>query len=304
MKKYFFDANGQWRNGWKVLAYFALGAVLVVGTSIASKAMPAEFSRFIPGPFLGFLGLLGAAWIFLRLERAPLASLGLLPNRVFLGRFALGLLGGVVLLALLAGAVWLGGGYHLERVAGVSVWILLKGAWVFLAVALFEEVLFRGYAFQRAIRGMGPRAAQLVFALLFCLVHLSNDGMNGATMVVALLNIFLASLMLGYCYLRSGSLALPIGVHMGWNWAQSSLGFAGSGNTSKGFWTPVYHEQTSTWLTGGAFGLEASVLGIVVLGLAAYGLARWKGFPGAQAAQGAPQQPGRDAGRGVMQGAA
>ena len=277
MHKYFFDVNGQWRNGWKVLAYFALATVLVVATSIASKAVPAGFSRVVPGPLWGFFGLLGAAWIFLRLERAPLASLGLLVNRAFLVRFALGLGGGVGLLALLAGAVWLGGGYRLERVAGASPWILLRGAWVFLAVALFEEILFRGYAFQRAIRGIGPRAAQLVFALLFCLVHLSNEGMSGATVVVAMLNIFLASLILGYCYLHSGSLALPIGAHMGWNWAQSSLGFAGSGNTSKGFWTPVYHEQASTWLTGGVFGLEASVLGVVLLGLTVYGLARWKG---------------------------
>ncbi len=276
MKKYFFDQDGQLRNGWKVLAYFALAIPLVVLTSVASKAMPDGFSHYVPGPLLAFAGLLGAAWIFLRREGAPLASLGLAVNRAFLRQFSLGLAGGIGLLAVVAAAVYLSNGYHLERNPAATPLTLLRGAWLFLAIALFEEALFRGYAFQRAIRGMGPRAAQLLFAVLFCLVHLNNDGMSGPTLVLAMLNIFLAGLMLGYCYLRSGGLALPVGVHMGWNWAQASLGFAGSGNASKGYWTPVYHDQAS-WISGGAFGLEASLAGVVVLALAALALAFWKG---------------------------
>ncbi len=275
MKHYFFDLNGHWRNGWKALAYCVAAAAAVVGTSVASKAMPDGFSHYVPGPLLAFLSLLGAAWIFLRREGVPLASLGLRVNGAFLRQFGAGLGAGAALLALVAGAVYLSDGYHLERRPGAGALVLLERAWLFLAIALFEEALFRGYAFQRAIRGMGPGAAQLLFAVLFCLVHLNNDGMGGPTMALALLNIFLASLMLGYCYLRSGSLALPIGVHMGWNWAQSSLGFAGSGNASKGYWTPVYHDQAS-WISGGAFGLEASLAGVVVLALAVAALALWQ----------------------------
>jgi membrane protease YdiL (CAAX protease family) len=100
--------------------------------------------------------------------------------------------------------------------------------------------------------------------------------MGGDTLVLAMLGIFLASLMFGYCYLRTNSLALPMGVHMGWNWAQATLGFAGSGNEQKGLWSPFYHGQPD-WLTGGAFGLEASVICIVILLLAVIGLAHWKG---------------------------
>ncbi|HAT30727.1 MAG TPA: hypothetical protein DCW29_07705 [Janthinobacterium sp.] len=78
-----------------------------------------------------------------------------------------------------------------------------------------------------------PKRRGAIFAFLFAQVHTLNPGMSGLTMVFGLLNIFLASLMLGYCYLRSGSLALPVGVHLGWNWTQSALGFSGSGNAPK-----------------------------------------------------------------------
>ena len=154
MKQYFFDLDGHWRNGWKALAYVVVAAALVVGTSVASKAMPDGFSHYVPGPLLGFLSLLGAAWIFLRREGAPLASLGLRVNRAFLRQFGAGLVGGIALLALVAGAVYLSDGYHLEHTPGAGPSVFLRGAWLFLAVALFEEAMFRGYAFQRAIRGM------------------------------------------------------------------------------------------------------------------------------------------------------
>jgi membrane protease YdiL (CAAX protease family) len=100
--------------------------------------------------------------------------------------------------------------------------------------------------------------------------------MEGSVKLAALLNIFLAGWMLGFCYLRTGSLALPMGVHFGWNWVQGSLGFGVSGNASHGLWKPVLHDK-ALWLTGGDFGLEASAVSVGVIGLAVVGLALWKG---------------------------
>ena len=114
----------------------------------------------------------------------------------------------------------------------------------------------------------------LLFALLFALVHLPNPGLNGGTFALALANLFLASVMLSLCWLRTRSLALPIGLHLGWNGAQTCLGFASSGNPSHGLWMPVFHGKAA-WLTGGEFGLEASLAGVVVLALAIVVLARW-----------------------------
>jgi hypothetical protein len=142
----------------------------------------------------------------------------------------------------------------------------------------------RGYPFQRLVEGAGPWVGQLVFAALFALMHWGNPGMHGATRAWATVNIALAALLLGFCYLRTRSLALPIGVHLGWNWAQGSLlGFGVSGTTDiKGAWMPVFHGRPE-WLTGGAFGLEASAICTLVCGAAVFGLWRWRGRGASQA---------------------
>lgn len=61
------------------------------------------------------------------------------------------------------------------------------------------------------------------------------------------------------------SLALPIGVHLGWNWAQ-------------GHWTPILHERP-TWLTGGPVGLEGSAVCAGVIGLLILGMTFLKSGP-------------------------
>ncbi|PTL85028.1 CPBP family intramembrane glutamic endopeptidase [Vitiosangium sp. GDMCC 1.1324] len=276
MRFFFFDGDKRLRNGWKAIGFFALMAVMVVGLIFARRTLPDTFRRFVPEPHLAFLGAFLASWICLRLEGLPLASLGLTVGRRSVRDFGLGWVGGAGILGLTAVVVWLADGFHLVRTADVYATLFLKNAWTMLAVALFEETIFHGYAFQRAIKGIGPVWAQLVIAVTFCLAHPFGPGMSGSTVVLAMLNIFLAGLMLGLCYLRTGSLALPVGVHMGWNWAMGSLGFAVSGNESKGWWTPVYHGGPE-WLTGGGFGLEASVVSVVLLGLAVVALMRWKG---------------------------
>ena len=277
MSKVFLDAQGAVRNGWKVLGYLALMAGLVFLLNPLLRLLPAPVKKAVPGPWNSFLVALLAAWICLRAEQRPLASLGFDLNRRFGRDFLLGTLGGFVLMGTTAGIIWAAGGVHWARTPGVGLSQLLGGAWLFLAVAFFEETMFRGYLFQRSVRGTGVTVTQLVFATTFALAHWSNPGMAGATKAWATANIALAALLLGFCYLRTGSLALPIGIHLGWNWTQGSLlGFGVSGTTNAGWWTPVFHGRPE-WLTGGAFGLEASVMGVLVCGAAVLGLWRWKG---------------------------
>ncbi len=99
--------------------------------------------------------------------------------------------------------------------------------------------------------------------------------MAGATRGWASLDIAIAAVLLGLCYLRTRSLAMPIGLHLGWNWTQGSLlGFGVSGLPSHGWWMPVVHCRPH-WLTGGSFGLEASLPCAIVGAAACLVLARW-----------------------------
>jgi membrane protease YdiL (CAAX protease family) len=261
METLFFAPGGTLRNGWKVLL-FALGAGICNGAAFTIlPALPCLGSAapWLPAPWISFTAFLGLTWFCLHLEGLPLGSVGLRLDGRWGRQFLLGALAGAGLIALMALAVYLGGGFHLARNPQAGLGGLLAGAWLYLAVAFSEELLFRGYLFQRLVRGMGPWPAQGVAALLFAGIHWGNPGMAGATRAWASLDIAIAAILLGLCCLRTRSLAMPIGLHLGWNFTQGTLlGFGVSGIPGAGWWRPVFHGQAA-WLTGGAFGLEASL---------------------------------------------
>lgn len=137
----------------------------------------------------------------------------------------------------------------------------------FAGVAFTEELLFRGFVFQRLISGLGEWSAQLIVAVFFLLTHQNNPGMAGSVRVMASMNIFLASILFGLVFTRTRSLAMPIGLHWMANWVQGGvLGFGVSGTQGLGLLFPVFAEAPA-WLTGGPFGLEASMPGLIWVGI-------------------------------------
>ena len=275
MRLSLYDPQQRLRSGWKMIAFMAAAAALCIIAGLSRKWLPPDIKQYVPNVLLLIGGMLLTSAIAVRLERKALVVFGLKLNARFAAHLTIGIAGGAGLILVAAAIVWLLDGFHLVQSPRGTVVGIAIGAAMMLGVAIFEELIFRGYAFQRAIQGMGIWRAQLLFAVLFCAAHPLDDGMSIADTVLAILNLFLVAILLGYCYLQTQSLALPIGVHMGWNWAQKSLGFGVSGIASQGWWVPVFHQQP-TWLTGGKFGLEASIIGAVVLAIGIGTLARWK----------------------------
>ncbi|HTE28277.1 lysostaphin resistance A-like protein [Flavitalea sp.] len=147
--------------------------------------------------------------------------------------------------------------------SGIDIRTLTLGTFMFLMVAIAEELLFRGFIFQRLIDAFGEWPAQIIISLLFLLTHLDNPGMTGNIKLFASINIFLASILFGLAYIKTRSLAMPIGIHFMANWVQGILlGFGVSGNEQESILIPVFGKSPE-YLTGGVFGLEASVPGLI-----------------------------------------
>ena len=139
---------------------------------------------------------------------------------------------------------------------------IVSGFSLYLLVAIAEELLFRGFMFQRLIQAFGQWPAQLVLAGLFLLTHINNPGMTGTVKLLASVNIFIASIMFGIAYLKTKSLAMPIGIHFMANFMQGTvLGFGVSGSKDPSLFKPVF-DNAPIWLSGGEFGIEASILGL------------------------------------------
>ena len=161
---------------------------------------------------------------------------------------------GILFFVLVTGVIALLGAYRVNGVG--NDWSALVGALcTFLVVAVGEEVLFRGIIFRMIDERWGTAVALVASSLIFGFVHITNDG---ATVWSSVAIAVEAGLLLGAAYKWSGTLWVPIGIHWSWNFFQGPVfGFAVSGNETRSLLKVVI--DGPGWLTGGAFGAEASV---------------------------------------------
>ena len=139
-------------------------------------------------------------------------------------------------------------------------WLVADAAFFALA-ALAEEVAFRGYAFQRFVRSVGPTGATLGFALIYAIVQALTPGASHASFAVSMAFTFLLST----AYLRTRALWVSWGLNFGWKASLALLfGLPVSGVSSH---SPVVQGDPMGpfWLTGSAYGLDGSWLTCFVL---------------------------------------
>lgn len=277
LKKLFFNSDRRLRNGWWILIFIGFIAL----TRFAYKPLTHGLKDWGLGPLwlepAAFLFTLLATWACTRLRGEPLSSVGYRLDRRWFSEIAGGTLLGIGTALAVVGMIWAIGGVRFDLDPARNVVALLTGLYIVLCAALMEENLYRGFIFQRLLDGVGTWPAQIGMAALFALSHWGNPAMQGSTEIVATLDLFFGAVLLGLAYLRTRSLALPVGLHLGWNWAQGHvLGFSVSGYDQHGWLKPVFQGQAE-WLTGGAFGPEASVFSPLVSLVMIVLLWRWKG---------------------------
>jgi membrane protease YdiL (CAAX protease family) len=126
---------------------------------------------------------------------------------------------------------------------------------VLLFGAAGEEMLFHGYAFRVLLRSLGAFATILPVGMLFGLAHLPN---RDATFL-AIVNTTAWGVLLGYAYVRTSALWLPIGLHFGWNLALPLFGVNLSGFTMGLTGYELRWSVGDLW-SGGAYGPEGGLL--------------------------------------------
>jgi len=195
-------------------------------------------------------------------ERGQFADIGLGWNNASRRNLLVGLLGGMgaamtVLLVPLAfrlATIQPAEGQHFEWTNLVYFTVL------FAFGAIAEEMLFRGYGFQVFMKGSGPFGAILPFSLLFAFTHANNPAFG----LLPFLNTFFWGILLGYSFLCSGDLWLPIGLHFGWNWVLPMLGDNLSGLTMRMTGYTMDWKIGGLW-SGGAYGVEGGLLTTAII---------------------------------------
>lgn len=225
--------------------------------AIGSAALMAVFATVVYSAFVRFI------------ERRPVSELARAPLARELG---VGLLGGAGLYTLCVLILMVLGVYRLD---GTNPFLLiLPSIAMAISSSVFEELLHRGVIFRNVEELAGSWIALLISALIFGLRHLGNPE---GTLIGALAITVEAGLLLAALFILTRRLWLSIGFHMGWNFVQSGIY---SGSVSGAFEQPGLLKATLEGpevMTGGSFGMEASVvafglctaMGLVLLRMAA-----------------------------------
>lgn len=184
-------------------------------------------------------------------ELAPKPALRELPAGVLVG---VALIGSVCAVLAVAGGL---------RVTGLAGGNLLKPLADMVLAAVVEEIVFRAVVLRILAAWLGTRTALVVSSLLFALAHLPNNGFSA----MAFAALVVAGLLLAAAYLVHQRVWLPIGLHFGWNFTTEGLfSLASSGQAAQGYLQTQL--AGPEWLTGGAFGVEASVVTVAITALA------------------------------------
>ncbi len=279
----FTTSSGRLRPAWAFVLSALLSAVAFYLVATLAQAIARDhylISELIFRPLLAAVLLGLFSWLLTtadHVEEHRIAAQGLPHAKGWLRQFAggCGLGFALVTLALVAMAIW-GKGFTVDfHIGPRTVPRVLAVLVVLICGALAEELMFRGYPFQRLEEAIGPVGAIAVFSSLFGTVHLLNPGATPW----GLLDTVLIGIVLAVAYLRTRALWLPWGIHFGWNVTLGLLfGLPVSG-------LRIFNVAVRTtihgprWLTGGSYGIEGSAAGATVVLIGLVVVCNWRLTP-------------------------
>jgi hypothetical protein len=248
----------------------AMQQPLVLGLSSIITLLAALFSVWLAGRFV---------------DRRPFADFGLHLDLAWWRDLAFGMALGALLMAGVFAVEWalgwveITGTLVVQRTGFTFLGAILLQVVTYLCVGIYEELFSRGYQLQNMAEGLrgilgkreGVIVAWLLSSSVFGLLHAANPNAS----LFSTINLMIAGLFLGLGYLLTRELAIPIGLHITWNFFQGNVfGFPVSGGASAVSLIGIEQGGPNLW-TGGAFGPEAGLIGLAAIALGSLLIVLW-----------------------------
>ena len=219
-------------------------------------------------------------------DKRPFSDYGFRMGKQWFWDFAFGLfLGALLMIGIFSteyalGWVQIAGFLHspdsISFIPAIFIALIL-----FIGGAFLEEIMTRGYLLHNLAEGLNFKfwrpaialiLAWMISSSLFGLMHLGNPNATA----VSTANLMLAGLFLGLGYILTNNLALPIGLHLAWNFFQGNVfGFPVSGTSFNSVTFIAIDQRGPELWTGGAFGPEAGIIGLLAIGIGALLILAW-----------------------------
>ena len=163
-----------------------------------------------------------------------------------------GLFLGVLLAVLTAVILLFAGAVSFSFYESADLFLILLYLLAYLVQGAAEELLCRGLLMGALCRRFGGKIGAVFSAAAFALFHASNPSVG----IFAMLNIFLFGLLLASVTQKTKGISFACLMHAGWNFSLTLLGVQVSGVEAGG--VLLFQRSNIPWLSGGAFGMEAS----------------------------------------------
>jgi membrane protease YdiL (CAAX protease family) len=286
------------RSVFRLLIQATVFFILMKGLA-ALTGVPDEITAYLPlWTILVLAGIrlfrvLISVWLTGRfIDRRSFSDFGLQINKEWWGELGFGLVLGIFLISLVflveltAGWITITDTFFTVHSDGSFFITFIVYLVLFACVGFSEELMYRGYFLTNLAEGfngksIGPKYALIlgmVFSsLLFGIFHL---GSLHATFI-STLNIVVFGLLFGLSYGLTGRIAIAIGMHTTWNLFQGNVfGLPVSGEIFPLESAAVFSIQQNgpaLW-TGGAFGPEAGLVGLITFVIGFLILLGWVRF--------------------------
>lgn len=268
MRQYFIGDHGRVRTLWRIAifaAVFAASAFLLIFAAerFLEGAPKGSLLRLAAIAFAALIAVIVARLV---LDRKSIGSLGLAigpasPLDILFGLFVSFLImAGFFVLNLANGLItfegfsWWGAGSPDPALFSTVLLTLLAR---YGLTAFWQELVLRGYVLRNLMDGLGKYFAVFALCVIAGAVHALTPGASLSGNIIAIL----ITLQLIYACLASGRLWLPMGLNLGWHFAQGPV----FGFSVNGVETPSLISQMPAGVELLSGGAETSILMIPLL---------------------------------------
>lgn len=244
-----------------LVAFFWIAIFMAAAESLARAFFPSSSPlvalALVPGALIGY-------YTFVRVVERRSAPELFSPGST--RELLVGLIFGAALMSSVVWTLYIAGAYSANGFNRPAVAIPALVAAVMAGVT--EELLIRAAVFRIIERWLGSWLALGLTASLFGAMHIPNPNATSfSTLSVAVGG----GVMLCAAYMATRRIWFAVGTHIAWNFFQGGVfGVATSGVVVEGLLKGSLHGPT--YLTGGEFGPESSIVALIVFALAALSL--------------------------------
>jgi len=202
-------------------------------------AAASGFTKLLAKPWDAFTALSAAillvicfTYLFSRWERVALTDIGMVPGKYSLTRILAGFIIGFTMAGVQPLLLLLFSN-HIRFVLSTQFPLdaLFTSLFLYSLVAMREEIAFRAYPLRVLNNAFGPWVALFVIFIIFSLEHVAG----GMSWFHAFIGPGVGSILFGVAALSTKGLAMPIGLHIAWNFGQWAFGF----KDNTGIWHAV-----------------------------------------------------------------